>query len=198
MSKEKVLRNTCMASKVVTITWIVCDKRMEIGLTVAVRMTRPVMTYGNEVWVLRNIQTRLTRKKIEMLRWMMEVRRIEKIRTEEIRGLAKLNKFQKSKKNLDRPHPTHPPCKLFFLETHHWHGQNTQIIITYNLYQCIYRQNTYGILLQNISTGLELVWDDFPKKNSDWDLDPPTHFHSNLGFFEFFSLHSPYDQRQVW
>ena len=39
-----------------------------------------------------------------------------------------------------------------------------------------------GILLQNISTGLELFWDDL-KKNSESDLDPPTHFHSKLGFF---------------
>ena len=29
---------------------------------------------------------------------------------------------------------------------------------------CIYRQNTYGILLQNISTGLELFRDDFQKQ----------------------------------
>ena len=46
----------------------------------------------------------------------------------------------------------------------------------------IYRQNTHGILLQNISTGLGVFWDDFEEQNSAWDLDPPTHFHSNLGF----------------
>ena len=43
-------------------------------------------------------------------------------------------------------------------------------------------QMVIGILLQNISTSLELFWDDL-KKNSEWDLDPPTHFHSKLGFF---------------
>ena len=56
----------------------------------------------------------------------------------------------------------------------------------------IYKQYTHCILLQNISTGLKLFWDHFPKKqNSEWDLDPPTHFQSKLGFFEFFSLQSP-------
>ena len=93
---------------------------------------------------------------------------------------AKLKKFQKSKNNFDRAHPTHPTHR-----SSHWHGQNTQIVITNNVQQCIYRQNTHGILglLQNINTGLGLFWDDFPKK-SKWDLDPPTHFHINLGFFE--------------
>ena len=28
-------------------------------------------------------------------------------------------------------------------------------------------------------------------KNSEWDLDPPTHFHSKLEFLEFFSLPNP-------
>ena len=37
----------------------------------------------------------------------------------QLRGFAKLKKFQKSKTNLDRAHPTHsPPSKIFFLETH--------------------------------------------------------------------------------
>ena len=51
-----------------------------------------------------------------------------------LRGFAKLKKFQKSKKKLDRAQPTHPPTLLskyfFFFETHPWHGQNR-----------IYRQN---------------------------------------------------------
>ena len=51
----------------------------------------------------------------------------------------------------------------------------------------MYRQNTHGILLQNISTGLWLCWDDFPKK-IQVRPGPPTHFHGNLGFLEFFSL----------
>ena len=37
-------------------------------------------------------------------------------------------------------------------------------------------------LLQNISTGVELLGDDFPHKNLEWDMDPPAHFHNNLGF----------------
>ena len=49
---------------------------------------------------------------------------------DDVRGFAKLKKIQKK---LDRVHPTHPPTpSKFFLETHHWHGQNTQIIITNN------------------------------------------------------------------
>ena len=51
---------------------------------------------------------------------------------------------------------------------------------------------TDGILLQNISTGLGLFWDDFPTKQKFRVRPGPTsHFHSNLGFFEFFSLQSP-------
>ena len=41
----------------------------------------------------------------------------------------------------------------------------------------MYKQNTHGILLQNISTGLGLFWDDFPKqiKNpSETGTHPPT------------------------
>ena len=49
-----------------------------------------------------------------------------------------------------------------------------------------YRQNTYGILLQNVSTGLELFWDDFQKKIR---VRPePAPFHSNLRFLEFVFL----------
>ena len=31
----------------------------------------------------------------------------------------------------------------------------------------------------------------FQTKKSEWDLDPPTHFHSNLGCLEKNSLQSP-------
>ena len=59
---------------------------------------------------------------------------------------------------------------------HHWHGHNTQIVLTNNFQQCIYRQNPHGILLQNISTGVEQFWDDFPKRKiliETW-THPPT------------------------
>ena len=57
----------------------------------------------------------------------------------QLRGFAKLKKFQKSKNNLDRAHPTHPPPIqiFFFLETHQWHGQSTQIT-TFNNVQTEY------------------------------------------------------------
>ena len=48
------------------------------------------------------------------------------------------------------------------------------------------RQNTYGILLQNISNGLELFWDDLKKKFRVRH----THFRSNLGFLRKNYLHS--------
>ena len=52
-----------------------------------------------------------------------------------LRGFAKLNNSKNPQKNLDRAHPTDPPPhQLFFFEIHHWHGQNTQIIINNNLY----------------------------------------------------------------
>ena len=46
----------------------------------------------------------------------------------------------------------------------------------------------YGILLQNISTGLGLLLDDFPNNNKIWvrpGPTPPTHFHSQLEFLHF-------------
>ena len=44
----------------------------------------------------------------------------------------------------------------------------------------------------NISTGLELFWGIFQQQqNFEWDLDPPTNFHSNLRFLEKNSLHIP-------
>ena len=50
----------------------------------------------------------------------------------------------------------------------------------------IYEQNTHGILLQNISAGLGLFWDNFPKKNpSETWTHPPT---STVEFLNFFTL----------
>ena len=45
------------------------------------------------------------------------------------RGFAKLKKIPKIQKKLgwSSPHPP-TPIQTFFLETHHWHGQNTKII----------------------------------------------------------------------
>ena len=50
---------------------------------------------------------------------------------------------------------------------------------------------THSILLQNISTGLELFWDDFPPKKFRVRPGPTTHFHTKLGFFEFFLCKAP-------
>ncbi len=51
-----------------------------------------------------------------------------------------------------------------------------------------YRHNTYGILLQNISTGLQLFWDDFfhTKNPSETWTHPPT----AIVISDFFYLHS--------
>ena len=47
---------------------------------------------------------------------------------------------------------------------------------------------THGILLQNITTGLGTI---FQQQKIPRDLDPPTHFHSNLGFLGKNSLQNP-------
>ena len=84
--------------------------------------------------------------------------------------------------------PSLPPTPIQFFFgnpsltwTEHSNHNNQQLL-------AMYRHNTHGILLlllQNISTGLGLFWDDFPQnKITERDLDPPTHFHSNLGFLE--------------
>ena len=39
------------------------------------------------------------------------------VKGDNLKGFAKLNKFQKSQTKLDRAHPTHPP--IIFFETHH-------------------------------------------------------------------------------
>ena len=65
-----------------------------------------------------------------------------------LRGIAKLNKFQKSKKKLDRAHPTHPPpSKLFFGNrsltwTQHSNHNNQQLLAMY----VGPTQNTHDIL----------------------------------------------------
>ena len=47
---------------------------------------RPVLMYGSETWVRRNIeQHSLEMTDMIMLRWMMGMKRIEKMRSEEIR-----------------------------------------------------------------------------------------------------------------
>ena len=70
------------------------------------------------------------------------------------RGFAKFKKFRKNPKNWIELNPSPYPI---FLETHHWHGQNTQIIMT-------------------------SIWDDFPIIIffPKWD-----HFHSYLVLWIF-------------
>ena len=85
----------------------------------------------------------------------------------QLRGFAKLKKIQKIReKNLERANPTHPPHPNFFGNpqltwTEHSNHNNQQLLVY------IYRQNTHGILLQNISTGLGLFWEDFQKKKKN-------------------------------
>ena len=48
---------------------------------------RSVIMYGNETWALiKAEQNLLERTEMRMLRWMMGIKRIEKIRNEEIRA----------------------------------------------------------------------------------------------------------------
>ena len=61
------------------------------GCPLAVYRTviRPVLMYGSETWALRKTEENLLeRTEMRMLRWMMGIKRIEKIRNEEIRARA--------------------------------------------------------------------------------------------------------------
>ena len=49
------------------------------------------------------------------------------------KGLCKVKKFQKHKKNwIELTPPTHHPFPILVLKFHHDYGQNNQIIITNN------------------------------------------------------------------
>ena len=98
------------------------------------------------------------------------------------KGLCKVKKIPKIPKKLDRAHTTRPPpSKLFFWKPVTDIRQNTQIILTSNFYQRICRPNTHGILLQNITTGLWLFWDDLKKKT--WTHPPTSIVISDFSFF---------------
>ena len=42
------------------------------------------------------------------------------------------SKQSPEQKSQNKPHLPIPPIQTSFLDTHHWHGQNTQIIMTNN------------------------------------------------------------------
>ena len=67
--------------------------------------------------------------------------------------------FAKIKNKLDRAHPTHAPFYEFFMETHHWHGQNTKI----------------SILPQNISTSIGIFSSYYFFPSETW-----THPHTSI------------------
>ena len=50
----------------------------------------------------------------------------------------------------------------------------------------MYRQNTHGILLQNISTGLGLFWDDFHQKKKNIPSETWSHPPTSKVFLDFF------------
>ena len=95
-------------------------------------------------------------------------------------------------KKLVGAHPTHPPPHPSFFfgnpsltwTEHSNHNSHTFLAM-------LYRQNTHGVLLKNISTGLGLFWDDL-KKNipSETWTHPPTST-VILDFWNFFFLQSP-------
>ena len=61
-----------------------------------VTVFRPVAMHGSETWALRNTkQNLLERTEMRMLIWMMGVKRIEKIRNENIRSRAGVAKSEK-------------------------------------------------------------------------------------------------------
>ena len=67
---------------------IVCDKRMPIMLKAAAgykTVIRHVLMYGSETLALRKAEENLLeRTEMRMLRWMMGIKRIEKIRNENV------------------------------------------------------------------------------------------------------------------
>ena len=56
----------------------------------------------------------------------------------------------KSQIKLDRFQPTHPSPSKLFLDTHHSHGQNTQIIITNN-FKNVYTNRIHMVYYSKIS-----------------------------------------------
>ena len=79
------------------------------------------------------------------------------------KGLCKVKFFSNIQNKLDRAHPTHPPFFVFgnpsLTWTEHSNHNNQQLLAMY----IQNRQSTHRRLLQNISTGLGLFWDDFPQ-----------------------------------
>ena len=73
------------------------------------------------------------------------------------KGLCKVEKNETNPKKLDRAHPTYPPPSIL-----------------YNVYTDIIHM-VGPILLQNVCTGLELFWDDFPKEKIFRVRPGPTH-----------------------
>ena len=109
-----------------------------------------------------------------------------------LRSFAKLKKFQKSQNILiELTPPTHPPSKLFFLKTHHWHGQNTskfnhnnqQLLAMYEYTWC----TTPKYLLVRAILGR------YSKKKiqSETWTHPPTSI-VVLDFWNFFLCKAPY------
>ena len=117
--------------------------------------------------------------------------------TAAVRVFAKSNKkLRKSKKTwIDLIPHTHPHPIFFGNPSLTWtdhSNHNNQQLLYRQITHGIQLQNTHGIQLQNITTGLGLFWDDFPQKKTrvrPGRLDP--HFHSNLGFLEFFFFAKP-------
>ena len=70
---------------------IVCDRKMPERLKVKVYKTviRPVLLYGCQLWALKKCEGELLeRTEMRMLRWMLGVRRLDKISNERIRKRA--------------------------------------------------------------------------------------------------------------
>ena len=63
--------------------------------------------------------------------------------------------------------------------------------MTNNCYQCIYKQNTHGILPQNISTDIGLFLDDFPNiffPSETWTHRPTSIVNSDFLRKNFFAM----------
>ena len=98
LSGRACMRVSCVYERSVRNNVRLEDAQLHIMLKAALYKTviRPVLMFGSETCALRKAeQNLLERIELRMLRWMMGVKRIEKIRNEETRARGMANMREK-------------------------------------------------------------------------------------------------------
>ena len=78
-----------------SVTRVLCDRRISLRVKGKVYKTvvRPAMMYGTETWAVKKTQEKkLDVTEMRMLRWMSGVTKLDRIRSERIRGTRKCRK----------------------------------------------------------------------------------------------------------